>query len=372
MLASMVCSIQYLANKKISSLCLVVTCLFLVNVFVNVVSAQNFSVSVDVHQDDIWQVEPALTVSNVNFENDIFPAKMDFRVAFADYERLELSAHLRSNLAFGPLGNVRLLAKTELDTSGRYDVAISGEGVAASAGALRLSAAVYNVNLGHFKALDFYQNPIRPRFLFSADQPSNVVELGVGGLYRFNRTTVLELDPHFSWIDGQFGIYGSTAIVLRRLIDTDDIAIRLQGASLPAEHLIQVDSEDADYSVDYSANADYNESYLALGVEYKLNRRTLPSLRSSLWLGFQTDNGELLFAPGVNVAMSQSLRELPLNYSIAVALEPYRIDGLKYHGHVEIEYDIDDASSMGVSVARAPWGELTNSILITTTYNNSF
>jgi len=191
-------------------------------------------------------------------------------------------------------------------------------------------------------------------------------------LYRLNRTTVLEVDPHFTWVDGRFAFYGSGAVVFRRVIDSDDIAIRIKGASLPALNLIE------NIAVDVNTLEDFNESYLAAGVEYRLSRRTWPSIRTSFWLGFQTNLGEVQISSGLKGIVTQKLREIPLTYPFEFALEPYRIDGFKYHGSANLDYRIDDANSVGFGLARAPWGDLTrgevagSDLLLTTSYTYSF
>jgi len=339
-------------------------------------SAQTFAVTMDAHQGETGGIEPALSLNSVNIESDIIPVKLDFRLALSEFERFEFSTNLRSNFAFGPLGNVLVLARSELDTAGKYDVGISGEGVAASAGALKVSASAYNVNVGYFRALDAYNEQVRPRLVFAAKDSesadSGVIEFGIGGLYRLNRTTVLEFYPHISWIDDNLAFYGNMAAVFRKVIESDDIAIRVKAASLPAINLIE------NIGVDVTTLGDYNESYLAIGAEYRLSRRALPSVRASVWLGLQTSNGEIQVSPGLKGVITQKLTELPLRYTINFTLEPYRIDGFKYHGSANLDYSLSDTDVISFGLARAPWGELnrgetaTNDLLITTGYKYSF
>ena len=366
-------------KKKYLTMFVLVVVALLNHNLIALTSAQTFSVTLDAHQGDTLGIEPALTANGVDFDSDIFPAKMDFRLGLSEFERFEFSANLRSNFAFGPLGNVLVLGRTELDTAGKYDVGISGEGVAASAGALKLSASAYNVNVGYFRALDAYKEQVRPRLVFAANDAtsgeaidSGVVEFGIGGLYRLDRTTVLELYPHFSWIDGKFAFYGSMATVFRKVIETDDIAIRIKGASLPAINLIE------NIELDSASISDVNESYMALGIEYRLSRRALPSIRTSVWLGFQTSAGELQVSPGIKGTVTQKLTEIPLTYTFEFTLEPYRIDGFKYHGSANLDYRLTDTDVLSFGLARAPWGELNrgeaagSELLITTGYKYSF
>lgn len=230
------------------------------------------------------------------------PLRFDLRAAGAVAGPLELGLGLRTTLSLGPVGNVVLSGRGDLSTHGLFSSELRGSAVVGAV-AVRARLAAFNSNPGQFDLREAFVIDARPRL------PESWVggvglSLGAGVTYRLERHIILDIDPDLSYLTGEgFGGRLSAALQLRRLVEQDDGRVLLTANLAPGAE----------------------RGYLATGFEYRLNRRGLPAISASLWLGY----GSLGFWPGVRLNLSGPAAE-GWQGGLELALEPYRTDALPY------------------------------------------
>lgn len=230
---------------------------------------------------------------------DLGRSKGGFRVAGGVAEPLELSVSLRETTSFGPVGNLLVHSSANLDSTGRFEFAFGAEGVVAMVAA-RAQLSLFTAEVGRFELAEAFEEA-RP-FLLEPLLDFGVA-LDLGGSYRVNRGLIVSAAPSLYLTDAE-GLGGRLALEGRfaKVLGPDDLRARA---------LAYVSPE--------------GEAFGALGLEYGLNRRGLPSGRLTLWAGL---NGA--FAPGASLQLSQTLKAWGGSYSLLVAAEPYRLDVLPY------------------------------------------
>ena len=252
--------------------------------------------------------EPFFIVSDIDADG----ARLELRVAGLLRGPLEFGYGFRQNTSLGPIGNVTLRGRTDIDTGGAFDFIFSGDGVIGPVAA-RARLGIFNTNPGRFALLDLFGD-IRPIIEPERLEGQVGFTLGGGVTYRIDRNLILDADPTFYYLTGMgFGFQLSSSLRFSRLVDTDDGVIVGLGGLEPGG----------------------DSGFAAVGFEYRLNRRDLPVVRGSLWLGA----GSAGFAPGVRLLVSETRLAEPLRYSVEAAAEPFRTDIAPYRLNLMLGFD---------------------------------
>ena len=245
-------------------------------------------------------LEPELTLSDV----EIGESKLSLRLAGGVSGPLEFGISARETQSFGPLGNLTFYSEGAFKDAG-FKVDLGAEGVIATvAGTANLSLST--VQPGSLNASELY-SATPHSFLGDGKENALKAQLGLSASYRLNRSIILNAEPNISYVDtvSKEGAGASLKTNVRfvRFVDRDDAYIYLNAQVAPLEG-----------------------DYAALGVGYDLNRRNLPNLQGSLWLGLSADG----VLPGMGLELSQTFRELGARYSLNLNAEPFRADVLPY------------------------------------------
>ncbi|MEZ4607369.1 MAG: hypothetical protein R2880_14915 [Deinococcales bacterium] len=263
-----------------------------------------FSVSLSQWQQgdvSLSDIRPMLVLQDL----DVDKAKLSFGL-MADRQALGALFKLRSNFSWGPLGNVLVEAEAFANTLAKTDLRLSASGVLASSGALRAEFSLFNVQVGHFDVAQHFVSNVRPHYALN---DALAVGLSLGGNYRLSRLLVLEGGARATLLNSYLALDANLALVLRQIIETDDLTLKIKGLLHP---------------VTTESNSDYVDlSYLSLGAEYRLNRRNIPALS----VGFYGLINEQGFLPGGSLSLKGSLKEE--DYLLAYGLE------LRAQGHAQ-------------------------------------
>ncbi len=241
------------------------------------------------------QSEVFVGVNDIDFKD----SKLSFRIATNVITPLEFGLGAQYNFSWGPFGNVLLKSLAQVDSDGLVDIDVSASGVLGSLAALEADLMLFNANKGHF-ALESAYRQARPRY----DTSSLVFGVGLGGKYRLERTLVLEFKPTLVLTAGSLGGYGSVGLHLRHLIERDDGIIKFKAEKSPTT----------------------SDAYGAIGFEYRLNRRNLPTVQVTAWLATGTEGT----FPGGALNLKHKLKGQPVRYEVELFAEPYRFDGFDY------------------------------------------
>lgn len=241
--------------------------------------------------------------------------RVDFRLAGGLHGPLALGVGARTTTSFGPIGNLVLRGRLDVDTGGALDAAIAGEGVIGPVAArARLSA--FNVNPGHFQLERAFARDARPRYLESKPQGTLGFELKGGLTYRLTRTLIAEVDPAASFVPGVgFGAEGSASLRIAGLVDRDDGVVLFQAQLTPG----------------------LTAGYVATGFEYRLNRVGMPLLRVAGLVGTGSEGT----SPGVRFRIASPVARPPppMRYGLEVGLEPYRTDVPSLRADASLSFD---------------------------------
>jgi hypothetical protein len=255
------------------------------------------------------RLEPFFTLSDVEVEG----ARVEVRVAGLVGAPLEFGYGFRQNTSLGPIGNLVLRGRMDIDTAGAFDFGSFGDGVIGSVGA-RARLEVFNANPGRFNPLDRFAAGARSTV--APERLDGRVGFVVGGgvTYRIDRHLILDADPAFYYLSGTgLGVQLGSSLRLSRLVDSDDGVVLALGSLEPGA----------------------SAGFAALGFEYRLNRRELPVMRGAVWLGMGS-NG---FSPGVRLHVSETRPAQALRYSAEVAAEPFRTDIAPYRLNLMLGFD---------------------------------
>lgn len=254
--------------------------------------------------DSRLKVEPELSIGDVQYKGVTFQA----RLAGAVSGPLEFGLGASSDIPLSLVGNLSLQARADADTAGGFSIRAAGSGVLGKVAA-QAGIAAYNVNPGHFEIADGFDAEARARLPAALLRGQAAFTLTLGGTYRTSRLTVLTLTPSLTYLSGSgvgTGLRG--ALQLRRLNGPDDGVIELAADLRPGG----------------------GAGYAAAGFEYRLNRRDLPLVRASLWLGAGTRG----LWPGARLSLGQKLKSF--SYQLELAAEPYRTDALPYRASATV------------------------------------
>lgn len=272
-------------------------------------------------EDADFEVKPEIVLSDLEGEG----LKLELRLAGGLGTPVEMGFGVRTNTSLGPVGNLLIYGRADLDTSGNFVVQLHGEGVLGSVG-LRAGLQVFNSNLALFYPQEASVANAAP--LYPIVSKPGLVGLGLelGVSYRLSRMVVLELDPGLSYVSAQgWGGHLDAALQLRHIVARDDAAALLMAQLSPGGEA----------------------GYGAVGFEYRLNRPDWPLLRGSLWLGA----GSSGVAPGLRLSISDTQTSTPLRYSLELALEPYRVDAFPYRGSARLATDLGNGELAFMALA---------------------
>lgn len=216
-------------------------------------------------------------------------AQLDFAVQAAD--------------TFGPLGNVVGDANLSIRTDRQVQGALAASGVLGPV-ALGLTLSGFTADPARFDPLAV-AGDARPDF-------------GVGGWGialdasgRPTRALVLEARPQLYLVAGGTALRLSSRVRWLRAIGPHELSLRLQGYLEPGAR-----AGDA-----------------ALGVGFTYRRRRAPSLDGAVYLGDAPQG----LRPGATASLAQQLG--PVEASLAIAAEPYRLDVPPYRLQLELSFD---------------------------------
>ena len=256
-------------------------------------AAQTFGVALSY----MSTLEPSFTLTDL----EIGKSKVDLRLAGGVAGPLEFSVSARETTSFGPVGNLMVRSSAKVDSTGRFDFGLGAQGVIATVAA-QAQLSLFTAEVGRFEISEAYQEESRP-FLLTAPLDFGAA-LDLSASYRVSRRFIVNAAPSL-YVTNLAGLGGRVALEGRfvKLVGPDDVRARALAYLSPA-----------------------GEAFGALGVEYSLNRRNLPSGHLALWAGLNGDG----ISPGASLQISQTLKSLNSSYSLFLAAEPYRLDLLPY------------------------------------------
>jgi hypothetical protein len=228
--------------------------------------------------------------------------RAEFRLAGRPAGPLELGFGARTNLSFGPVGNLTVRGRLDVDTAGGLDASLSGDGVLGGVAA-RLSLGAFTVDPGHFDLADAFARDARPRH-GEALEGQVGWRFAAGVSYRISRELILDGDAAVRYLTGRgFGAHLTAALRFVRLVENDDGVVLVLADLAPGAET----------------------GYAAAGFEYRVNRRDWPLVRAAVWLGAGNEG----VWPGARLSVG-SPQGAAWRYQLELAAEPFRSDALKY------------------------------------------
>jgi hypothetical protein len=244
-----------------------------------------FAVSIN----SLLQIEPELRLENLEFED----TKIDLRVAYQ--KDLEFGVAMRQSTSFGPLGNIALEGQADVSSTGQYQISLNAKGVIAALAA-SLGGSIFNVLPGGFQGIEAFTLS-RPRFTKGSS-------LDMGLSYRLSRNEVLSAYPSLYFLEDGFAGKLDADYKIYKRFEPHDASFLLQTYLSPVGH-----------------------HYGAVGFQFDLNDKTLPSMTASAWLGL----GHQGIWPGLKASLSQTFKSIDGKLGISLGLEPYRTDFIPYY-----------------------------------------
>ena len=191
-------------------------------------------------------VEPEIRFTNVELKD----TKIDLRLAYQ--AATEFGVTMRQTTSFGPVGNISLEGQADVLSTGDYQLFLNADGVIASVAA-NLSASLFSALPGTFDIGEAFTNT-RPRFTQGSS-------LDIGLSYRLSRNEVLSAYSSLYFLEEGFATKLDADFKIYKLFEPHDATFLLQTYLSPVGH-----------------------SYGAIGFQFDLNDKTLPSLATSVWL----------------------------------------------------------------------------------------
>lgn len=253
-------------------------------------------------QRSAWRLRPELSADTLAFGDD----RLSLALAGGLGEPLRVQLAGRSTQSFGPAGNVIFRGQGSFDTDANFEVALGGSGVL---GPVAGEATLALFGVGARPPSPFPLNDER-RALLDPDRADLGFGLELSARYRVSRTFIvtLESEAYLTASRGFAGRVRAEAWLVRHL-DPDDLRVLGEGFLGPGGR----------------------DGYGALGLEYDLNRRGLPDLRASLWLGL----GSAGLWPGARLAAGFTADAG--RFELALAAEPYRSDRAPYRARASAD-----------------------------------
>lgn len=243
------------------------------------------------------ELEPELTLSDL----DVGDSDVTLRLAGGVAGPLELSLAARELQSFGPLGNLTFYSEVAFKGAD-FMAEVGAEGVIAQvAGQTKLGLTT--LQPGDLDTAELYK-PNPPRFYGSGFK----FDASLSASYRLTRTLILTAAPEFIYTDSAAQKTGANVA-----LETNARFVRL------------VDRDDAYLYVEGQLGV-LQSNYAAFGLGYDLNRRGLPNVQGTAWLGLSADG----VRPGGSLELSQSFKDLGARYSASLSAEPFRADVLPY------------------------------------------
>jgi hypothetical protein len=234
-------------------------------------------------------LEPEIILEDLELSD----TRIDLRLAYQ--ETLEFGVSMSQTTSLGPVGNVALLGQADVATSGHYQVSLAAEGVIGSVAA-SLEGKLFKGLPGIFSLHEAFENT-RPRYKAGSS-------LDIGLSYRLSRNQVISAYPSFYFLPEGFATKLEADYKLYKLFEPHDGSFLLQAYVSPEQ-----------------------KTYAALGFQFDLNDKDLPSIAASAWLSL----GHQGFLPGLKASLSQSFKPIEGKLSLSLGLEPYRSDFIPYY-----------------------------------------
>lgn len=240
----------------------------------------------------------------------------DTRVSLAlSYDgAAQLDLGLQANDTFGPLGNVIGEADLAIRTDGPAQGSLRARGVLGPV-ALGVTLSAFSSDPARFDPLAVASDT-RPRF----GAAGWGVALDASG--RLDRAWIAEAHPALYLVQGQAAWVANARLRWLRAIGPHELSLRLTGYLAPGG----------------SAGDG------ALGVGFSYRRRGAPALDGALYLGVGPDG----LRPGATASLGQPFG--PLDATLALAVEPYRLDRSPYRARLDLTAPLGDGR-LGLSAA---------------------
>lgn len=297
-------------------------CLILLSIFSSLTYSQTLTVEASANREAF---KPSFVLSNVRYEG----VRLNFRAAGVVSGPLEVGFGARYNTSFGPVGNVTIEGRGDVDTAGDFSINARGQGTITQV-SVRAELQAFSVNPGHFELREAFPDDARPRHAQEVIDDTVGFGLTGGVTYRLTRTEILEADANVRYLTRHgFGVNVRAGLQLRNLIASDTGVVRVQADLGPGAR----------------------DGYGAAGFEYRLSRRGLPVVRASAWLGV----GTLGFWPGVRASISHTVD--PVTYQLELAAEPFRTDALRYRFRGDMRVALN-TGELGLELLAAPASDL--------------
>ena len=162
--------------------------------------------------------------------------------------------------------------------------------------AANLDVSLFSALPGTFEIGEAFTNT-RPRFTQGSS-------LDIGLSYRLSRNEVLSAYPSVYFLEEGFAAKLDADFKIYKLFEPHDGTFLLQTYLSPVGH-----------------------SYGAVGFQFDLNDKTLPSMAASIWLSLSHQG----LLPGLKASFNQSFKSLDGKLGISLGLKPYRTDFIPYY-----------------------------------------
>ena len=234
-------------------------------------------------------IEPELKLTQLELRG----TKIDLRLAYQDV--LEFGLRMRQTTSFGPVGNITLEGQADIASNGKYQLSLSADGVIGSVAA-NLDGHIFNTLPGTFNLSEAFETT-RPHFAQGSS-------LGMGLSYRLSRNQVLSAYPSLYFLQEGFAATLEADFKIYKFFEPHDVSFLLQAYLSPS-----------------------GKTYTALGFQFDLNEKNLPSMAASAWLSL----GSQGLLPGLRASLSQSFKSTNSKLGVSLGLEPYRSDFIPYY-----------------------------------------
>lgn len=223
--------------------------------------------------------------------------RVDLTLGYDGAAQLDLA--LQANDTFGPLGNVIGEGSLSIRTDGSARGALGARGVLGPV-ALGVRALAFGASAERFDPWAAV-SPSRPEL----GGPGWGIALDASG--RPSRALIVEVRPQLYGVTAGTAWRADARLRWLRAIGPHELSLRLAGYLAP------------------TGRAD-----AAVGIGFTYRRRGAPDLDGALYLG----DSPAGLRPGITLTLAQPLG--PVDASLDLAAEPYRLDVAPYRAHLEL------------------------------------
>ncbi|MEJ2356771.1 MAG: hypothetical protein P8Y13_01645 [Deinococcales bacterium] len=215
----------------------------------------------------------------------------------------QLDFGVQANDTFGPLGNIVGDVNLSLRTDGQAQGVVTARGV--------LGPVALGLSLSGFTADPARFDPLALAGTTRPDLGAAGWAVGFDASGRPSRTLVVEARPQLFLVPAGAAWRLTSRLRWLRAIGPHELSLRLQGYLEPAAQAGDV----------------------ALGLGFTYRRRRAPDLDGAIYLG-DSPRG---LRPGATASLAQQIG--PVEASVQVAAEPYRLDVPPYRLQLELSFD---------------------------------